>query len=91
MKGLVNMSGLDINKIIQESIQETLTEEEVVLESKKVEKKEEKKEIVETKTKTEEEEELTLAESLLQFAIAPAISAGLGALSLRNKIRTIAG
>ncbi len=80
---------LDVNKIIMESINETLDDEkkepEAIQEGdeKKVEKTPEKK----VEESSEELSEDTL--NPLDIAIAPAIAAGLGALSLRNKIRSV--
>lgn len=72
---------LDINKIIMESINNTLTEE------KDVKKEEIKKDDV----KLDENETQSASEfdDIISAAIAPAISAGLGALSLRNRIRNL--
>ena len=83
---------LDINKILTESIQETLKDAEEKsskMESTPKEKIEREEDIKEEneEEEIEESEESPLAH--LQHAVAPAISAGLGALTLRNKLRTI--
>ena len=71
--------GLDINKIINESIQETLNDAQ--------DEKTDEKIIEDDTSLAEGGEENPFAN--LQHAIVPAISAGLGALALRNKLRTI--
>jgi len=84
--------GIDINKIIQESVQNTIDKSK---DTDKVETLEETKtETEETKTgeETENLEESTSTESLTESfdpAVASAISAGLGALTFRNHIRAI--
>jgi len=75
---------LDFNKIIMESIEETMdsADKEKDLEKKDPIQESEKKEGTESVSEGGEEENY-------DPAAAPAISAGLGALTLRNKIRTI--
>ena len=85
--------GLDINKILTESIQETLKDAEDKTSKMdpnaedKVDDKDAKTDGKEGEEEIKEGEEDPLAH--LQHAVAPAISAGLGALTLRNKLRKI--
>lgn len=87
--------GIDINKIIQESVQNTIDKSK---ESESVETLEENKstESKTSETKTDQEtetlEESKSTESLTESfdpATASAISAGLGALTFRNHVRAI--
>jgi len=72
---------IDINKIIQESVQATVQKEK----ESEIETLEESNEI---KTSVEKTEETPVQESF-DPAVASAISAGLGALTFRNRVRSL--